>query len=180
MGWITPLGNDIERVWKRMLNGENGIDRVTLFDASTYQSNFGAEVKEFNLADFLGPDVEPHAGCSRNTAFALAAATLAWKNAGLDEGPLADPSRVGVYLGGGEGPIDFDAFSTAAIFGCRNDDGAIGKLDTVRWAERALKLLSSQRELEQDPNLAAGHLAVQFGAAGPSFNTLTACAASTP
>jgi 3-oxoacyl-[acyl-carrier-protein] synthase II len=34
-------------------------------------------------------------------------------------------------------------------------------------------------EIEQEPNMAAGHIAQLFGLEGPSFNTLTACAAST-
>ncbi len=179
MGWITPLGHDIEGAWKRLLSGESGVDRVTIFDADEYQSNFGAQVGNFELANFLGNTAKTHEGCSRNTGFALAAANLAWKSAKLDGGSKVDPKRVGIYLGGGEGPIDFDAFAGAALAGCREQDGSFGKLDTVRWADHAMRTLSAQKELEQDPNLAAGHLAVQFNAKGPNFNTLTACAAST-
>jgi 3-oxoacyl-[acyl-carrier-protein] synthase II len=179
LGWVTPLGHDVEAVWQRMLAGECGIGPNTLFDASTFPSTFGAQIKDFALADFLGAEAEKHAGCSRNTSFALAAAETAWKHAGLDRDLALDPARVGVYLGGGEGPIDFVPFSTAAVDGCRDEDGNRTPLNTVRWAERALELLNAQHELEQDPNLAAGHLAVRFNAQGPNFNTLTACAAST-
>ena len=56
MGWVTPLGCDIESVWQRLLAGESGIAPTTLFDASTYPTTFSAEVKSFDLKDHLGPD----------------------------------------------------------------------------------------------------------------------------
>lgn len=179
MGWITPLGHDIETVWRKLLAGESGVSRTELFDARAYPTTFSAQVKNFVLADFLGVDADRHAGASRNTQFALAAAQLAWRHAGLNRFAELDSSRAGIYLGGGEGPIDFDAFVEAAIAGCRDDAGQPIPLDTVRWARRAAVVLNPQRELEQDPNLAASHIAVQFDLCGPSLNTLTACAAST-
>lgn len=179
LGWVTPLGHEIETVWKRLLRGESGVSRNELFDAAAYPTTFAAQVKDFRLADFLGPEADAHAGASRNTQFALAAAHVAWKDAGFDRTPPADPARIGIYLGGGEGPIDFDAFAEAAVAGCRDDAGRAIPLDTIRWARRALQRLNAVNELEQDPNLAASHLAVHFNVQGPSLNTLTACAAST-
>lgn len=179
IGWVTPLGHDIEGVWKRLLAGESGVGPTTLFDANTFPTTFSAEVRGFRLEDFLGPDVEAHGGASRNSRFALAAGELAWRHAGLRNHTALDPTRVGVYLGGGEGPLDFPRFVHAAVAGCRNDANECIPLDTVRWAKAALSLLDPTHELEQEPNLAAGHLAVRFNAQGPSFNTLTACAAST-
>src|SRR5437764_2049675 len=46
MGWVTPMGHSIETVWKRLLNGESGIARTTLFDASTFPTSISAEVKD--------------------------------------------------------------------------------------------------------------------------------------
>ncbi|HEY3241978.1 MAG TPA: beta-ketoacyl-[acyl-carrier-protein] synthase II [Phycisphaerae bacterium] len=178
-GWITPLGADIESVWRKLLAGQCGIAPTTLFDARTFPTQFSAEVKGFKLDDFLA-DTAKHGGASRNTQFALAAAQMAWKDAQLNQALALDPTRVGVYLGGGEGPIDFDPFAAAAVQGWKTaESSGEGQLDTVRWAEVALGGLDATREFEQDPNMAAGHLAMQFNAAGPNFNTLTACAAST-
>ena len=179
MGWVTPLGHDIETVWRRLVAGESGIAPTTLFDAKTFPSSFSAEVKSFSLNAFLGADAERHRGASRNTQFALAAAVTAWKHAGLDTYMGLDPTRVGVYLGGGEGPVDFDPCAAAALAGCLDAHGEVGPLDTVRWAQTARRLLDATNELEQEPCCAGGHLAVQFNAQGPNFNTLTACAAST-
>ena len=179
MGWVTPLGHELEVVWKRLLAGESGVRPTTLFDAHTFPSSFSAEVQAFSLDSLLGEDAERHAGASRNAQFALGAAAMAWDSAGLTEHRRLDSTRVGVYLGGGEGPLDFGPFSGAAVAGCRNDAFETTPLDTARWGRIATERLNAANELEQEPNLATGHLAAQFQAEGPSFNTLTACAAST-
>ena len=178
MGWVTPLGCDIESVWRSLLNGESGVEPTTIFDARTFPTQFAAEVRGFDLESFLGADARRHDGAARNARFALAAAKLAWQHSGLDKSDSLRPDRIGVYLGGGEGPIDFDNFVSAAIEGWTTGDGD-GDLDTVKWSIAAVEKLNAVRELEQDPNMAAGHIAVQFNAAGPNLNTLTACAAST-
>ncbi|MFQ5490547.1 MAG: beta-ketoacyl synthase N-terminal-like domain-containing protein, partial [Phycisphaerae bacterium] len=176
MGWVTPLGHDLETVWQKLLAGESGVAPTTVFEARTFPTTFSAEVKDFDLADFLGDDATRHAEASRNCRFALAAAQMAWSHSGLATGDPLDPARVGVYLGGGEGPIDFDNFAAAAVGGWNDEQN---DLDTLKWASIALERLRASTELEQDPNMAAGHIACQFNAAGPNFNSLTACAAST-
>lgn len=180
MGWITPLGFDIDDVWRRLLAGESAIGRTTIFDASTFPTTFSAEVRGFDLDRFLGAMSEPHRSASRNAGFAIAAAQIAWDHAGLSRCGTLDPTAVGVYLGGGEGPMDFDNFVAAAVAGWDpQGKGGRGDLDAVRWAEVAYERLNAVVEFEQDPNMAAGHIAVLFNAQGPNFNTLTACAAST-
>ena len=176
MGWVTPLGWGLQEVWKRLLAGESGVAPTTLFDASTYPTTFSAEVKNFDLRPLLGEAYERHEGASRNTSFALAAAKMAWQDAGLEGFEGLDPEQVGIYLGSGEGPIDFDNFAAAAVAGW---DPEQHRLDARRWAEVAYEKLDVRRELEQEPNSAAAHIACLFDARGPNFNTLTACSAST-
>ncbi len=176
IGWVTPLGTDIENVWARLLKGESGVEPTTIFDARTFPTQFAAEVKDFDLARFIGPAAEQHADAARNARFALGAAKMAWDDSGLESAPNLRRDRIGVYLGGGEGPIDFDNFVAAAVEGWAED---ANDLDTVKWADFAATHLDSTREVEQDPNMAAGHIATLFNVSGPNFNTLTACAAST-
>jgi 3-oxoacyl-[acyl-carrier-protein] synthase II len=174
MGWITPMGHSIETVWKRLLAGESGIAPTSLFDASTFPTSISAEVKDFSLSDQIG-DITGHEQGGRNSQFALAACDQAWKAAGLKASSL-DLDRVGIYLGSGEGSLDFDAFTTAALSAW---DPQAGALDMVKWAQLALKKMNVIRELEQEPNMPLSHLALMTGARGPAMNCLTACAAST-
>jgi 3-oxoacyl-[acyl-carrier-protein] synthase II len=185
MGWITPMGHDLESVWKRLLAGESGIDYTTLFDASTFPTRISAQVKNFDLKHHV-KDLSKHPGIGRNTAFALAACAQAWQMAGLpplhshlstphSQLPL-DLDRVGIYLGSGEGELDIDALTHACLASW--PDGA-SELDMPRWAGLAIERMSALRELEQEPNMPLSHLALMTGARGPAMNCLTACAAST-
>jgi 3-oxoacyl-[acyl-carrier-protein] synthase II len=177
MGWITPLGKDIETAWGNMLAGKSGVQATTVFEASTFPTNFSAEVKAFELAEFLGEDYSAHEMCSRQVGFALAAAKMAWSMSGLDNiGEDFDRSRIGVYMGSGEGPLDFGPFASLAVDAWNYEDA---RLDTVEWGRHAYERFSAVCEREQEPNMAACHLAVLFNVLGPSFNTLTACSAST-
>ncbi|MGA2498874.1 MAG: beta-ketoacyl-[acyl-carrier-protein] synthase family protein [Tepidisphaeraceae bacterium] len=185
IGWVTPMGHDIESVWQRLLAGDSGIDYTTLFDASTFPTTFSAEVRNYDVAKFVA-NLSRHKGVGRNTAFALGACAQAWEMAGL--GRLSpnsqlttgdwqlDLDRVGIYLGSGEGSLDFDAYTTAALSAW--PEGA-SQADTVKWAEIAFSRMETFRELEQEPNMPLSHLGLLTGARGPAFNCLTACAAST-
>lgn len=42
MGWVTPLGSDVESVWTKLLAGASGIGPVTKFDANTFATNFAS------------------------------------------------------------------------------------------------------------------------------------------
>src|ERR1043165_2241092 len=101
MGWVTPMGHSVDAVWKRLLNGESGIAKTTIFDASTFPTTFSAEVKDYDLSKDV-PDLRKNQPAGRNTRFALGACAQAWKAAGLDAAEL-DLDRVGIYLGSGEG-----------------------------------------------------------------------------
>lgn len=173
MGWITPMGHDVEGVWRSLLSGESGIGRTSIFDAGTFPTTISAEVKDFVLSDHVEL-YDRHTGAGRSTQFALAACQQAWKMAGMDKINL-DLDRVGIYFASGEGSLDFESYTSAAL-GSWN--GETNSIDAVKWAELASKRMDVTREYEQEPNAALPHLARLTGARGPSFNCLTACAAS--
>src|SRR5215471_16350749 len=97
IGWVTPLGHDIESVWRRLLAGESGVAPTTLFDARTFPTSFSAEVKGYDFAGAIGDSYRRHKNAGRNTQFALGAAHQAWKMAGLASTKL-DPCSVGTYM----------------------------------------------------------------------------------
>ena len=49
IGLVTPLGHDVETIWKRLLNGESGVGRITLFDCSNFATQIAAEVKDWDV-----------------------------------------------------------------------------------------------------------------------------------
>jgi len=183
LGWVTPLGHELETVWRRMLAGENAFAPIRGFDATTFPTTFAAEVADYDWRPFVRrPEHHEHVGA--NTAFALGAARQAWAMARLpeiDPDPSTgrdglDPHRVGVYLGSGEGSLDFDNYVAAGLDAWDADSK---RVDGARWVASARERLSLWREMEQEPNMPLYHLAVELGARGPGYNCLTACAAST-
>src|SRR5690606_10242931 len=78
--------------------------------------------------------------------------------------------RPGIYLGSGEGAIDFEPF-IAANLSAWNDEARAS--DPARWAATAYERMSAVREIEQEPNMPMSHIAAAFGASGPAYNCLT-------
>ena len=175
MGWITPLGHDLDGVWSRLMRGESGVGPITHFDARTFPTTFAAEVRDFDYTRYV-EKAALHQGCGRNIQFALGAARQAWEGAGLGSAPGLDRRRVGIYLGAGEGVLDTPNYIAAALAGW---DAAAQKVDAVRWAAAALAGMRPAAEITQEPNMPLAHLAREFGVRGPAYNCLTACAAST-
>lgn len=171
IGAITPLGKTVEDTWKALQESQCGISNITHFDASNFPTRFAAEVQDFQLEDYVdNVDRFEHSG--RNIRYAIGAATQAVKDSGIMDEDF-DPATFGVYLGAGEGQQDFYKFMSI-IAKAQND----GHVDLEKFTKVGLKELNPLFELEQEPNMAAGHLASLFDAQGPNLNCLTACAAS--
>jgi 3-oxoacyl-[acyl-carrier-protein] synthase II len=171
IGCVTPLGADIETVWKRLLAGESGIGYITLFDASNFPTKISAEVRNWDVSD-VGEDPQDWKYQGRHTHFAVGAAKKAIADSGIEPSRI-DPTRFGVYTGSGEGQQDFQSFTQMMVAALEGD-----QLDLARFTKTGLEILHPISELEQEPNMPAGHLASLFGAQGPNVNCLTACAAS--
>ena len=176
MGWVTSLGCDLETVWSRLLKPMSGVGPITRFDASTFETNFAAEVKDFDLSKSFDGDPAKHKNAALQSQFALAAANQAWKQAGLNRASSFNPRRAGIYFASGEGPIDFAAFTAANLSSWKANTRTC---DAVTWAKTGYKNFVPSSEVEQEANMALSHIAAAFGCRGPSYNCLTACAAST-
>jgi len=184
MGAVTPLGLDVEQMWQGVLGGRSGISQTTLFDARTFPTQFSAEVRKYDHMKILpAGQADLHQKAGRHSSFLLGAAWQAWQQAKLpiplpeqaaDTAPAAD--RVGIYLGAGEGQIDFDPFISLTADGWQPDQK---NMDWKIWAKAGLERLDSRKEMEQEPNMPGAHLAQLFKLRGPCMSCLTACAAST-
>ncbi|MCA9110268.1 MAG: beta-ketoacyl-ACP synthase II [Planctomycetaceae bacterium] len=171
IGCITPIGNSVEETWASLREGKVGIGNITHFDASEFPTTFAAEVKNFDLANYVD-DPKAFEFAGRNIRFAIGAAQQAVQDSGLLEGEF-DPASFGVYLGAGEGQQDFQLFMQMIAQSNRD-----GEFDFDAFTRAGLQMLNPKVEIEQEPNMPAGHLASLFNAQGPNLNCLTACAAS--
>lgn len=180
LGIICPIGHNVETFWQAVLAGKSGIGKTTVFDASTFPTTFGSEVKDYDLAKHVR-NPQFHKSCSRGSGFAIGATVQACKQAVVDietDKPHdnIDRRRLGIYLGAGEASLDSKAFFGALAAGW---DTSADQIDWNKWTTAALAGMRPMHELEEEPNMAAAHLAVLTGARGPVRSCLTACAAST-
>ena len=180
MGIVCPLGHDVQTVWNALLTGKSGMAGTTIFDASTFPTTFSAEVKNYDLTKYT-KNPHLHKNSDRGSAFAIGAAAQACRQAKIDletDKPAdgIDRTRLGIYLGAGEGSIDNDVFFNSIV---QAWDNAAEKMDWGKWAQVAFGRMDPMFELEQEPNMPAAHIALLTGARGPTRSCLTACAAST-
>ncbi len=172
-GWITPMGHDIESVWKRLVAGETAVAPIDRFDAATFPTSFANQVRDYDWTNYVD-DAARHGAPGMHTAFALGAARQAWESAGLGDAANLDRRRCGLYLGSGEGVLDFDSYQKTSLSAWTGED-----IDDGGWLEAAKQHIACSYEVAQEPNEPIAHVAREFGLRGPAFNCLTACAAST-
>jgi 3-oxoacyl-[acyl-carrier-protein] synthase II len=158
LGTLCSLGQGIGACWQNLLAGKSGITRITRFDATDYPCQVGAEVQGFDPCAFMDPKEAKRS--DRYTQFAVAAAKLAIADAQLDLGRV-DKTRLGVLVGSG-----------------------IGGMETIETqSERLFKLGPRKVSPFMIPsliaNIASGVVAIEIGALGPNYATVTACSSST-
>ena len=155
IGLVTPCGIGTDNVWNNILSGKSGIGPITRFNTDRFDTKFAGEVKDFNPEDYIQPkevkkmDLFIH--------YALAAAHIAVKDAGLDMGK-EDPERVGVVVGTGLGGLP-----------------TIEKYHSV-LLERGPGRITPFFIPMLIANEAPGHIAIQHGMKGPNLCIVTACA----
>jgi 3-oxoacyl-[acyl-carrier-protein] synthase II len=158
MGAITPVGNDVETMWRNLQAGVSVAHHIDRFDSSRFRTRFAAEVVDFDPTDWMDPKDARRA--DRVIQLAMATSTQALAQAGLKpEGDLAD--EVGVLIGTG-----------------------IGGLTTLDEAARVMReegpdRVSPLTAVNMLPDMASGQVAIQFGLTGVNFCVISACATGT-
>ncbi len=157
-GLVTPLGNDVEECFRRVLSGESGIHRISLFDISDFEVTIGGDIPDFDGSAFI--EHKELKRVDRFTQFGLVASGQAIRDAGLDLERL-DRRRCGVILGSGIG-------------GLITIEEQMAKL-LFKGPDRVSPLTIPKLML----NAAGAHIAIAFGFRGPNFSVATACASAT-
>jgi 3-oxoacyl-[acyl-carrier-protein] synthase II len=159
MGAVTPLGNDVRSTWSGLVAGRSGVRRIESFDPSRVASKIAGEVRDFDPSRVL--DRKEIRRNDRYTQFALVATREAMDQAGLPERLSGEEAeRTGVILGSGLG-------GSTTLF----DQVAI---NVTRGPDRLSPFFIPMAIA----NMASGQAAISFGAQGPNFATVSACATS--
>ena len=155
MGAVTPIGNDVPTFWQSLKEGKCGIGPITHVDVTDYKVKLAAEVKDFDVTQYV--DKREARRMDVNCHFALAAAQQAVDQAGLKEGNF-DPYRTGVIYGSGVGGL------------------AVAEEEIPKLNAKGPGRVSPLCIPEMIANMAAAYISMRFGFKGENFCPVSACA----
>jgi len=156
LGVLSPLGIGVEENWRRLCAGESGIGPITRFDTTEYPTKIAGEVRGFDATQWIAK--KEIRQMDLFIQYGIAGAALAVADAGLDQAPVADPERFGVFVGAG-----------------------LGGLATLESTIAALKEKGPRHGISPYfvpaiiVNLAAGQISIRHGAKGPNLSHVSAC-----
>ena len=158
MGAVTPIGLGIDEFWDGLLKGKNGVAPITRFDASKFDTQFAAEVKNFNPLDFLSKKevrrLDPFA------QYALVSSIMAVQDSAIDLDNV-NLDRFGVVFGSGIGGLK-----------------ALREQHFIYFETGNPKKVSPLFIPTMILDMAAGQISIKFGLKGPNYATTSACASS--
>ena len=158
IGTINPIGNNIEEYFRNLEIGVSGADTITAFDATKFSTRIACEIKNFDLtAHFDVKEIRRH---DRYSLLAMVAAAEAVEDAAIDFQTI-NLDRVGVIWASGVGGMQtyYDEVM-----------GWAGGTGTPRFSPFFIPKMI--------PDLAAGHISLKYGFAGPNYSVASACASS--
>ena len=161
IGCVSPLGNNAEETWKKLLDGVSGAAPITHFDASLFKTKFACELKDFNAADYI--DRKEARKMDPYCQYALAAATMAVDDSAIDLENI-DKNRVGVVFGVGIGGMQ--TFEEEITNYAKTGD-TLGPKFSPFFVPKMIA------------DICAGHISIKYGFHGPNYITSSACASST-
>ncbi|MDE6354840.1 MAG: beta-ketoacyl-ACP synthase II [Prevotella sp.] len=159
LGAVTPVGNTPEETWNSLINGVSGAAPITLFDASKFKTQFGCEVKNLKVTDYI--DRKEVRKMDRYTQLAFVSAVQAVNDSAINL-ETVDKNRVGVIFGVGIGGIK--TFEDEVMYYGQHED--MGPKFNPFFIPKMIA------------DIAAGQISIHFGFHGPNYATTSACASS--
>ncbi|EAL7594364.1 beta-ketoacyl-ACP synthase II [Campylobacter jejuni] len=157
IGMINALGLDKESSFKAICNGESGVNKITLFDATDFPVQIAAEVKNFDPLEVVdGKEVKK---IDRFIQLGIKAAREAMQDAGFSE--ELDKEEFGIV-------------SAAGIGGLPNIEK-----NSIICSERGPRKISPFFIPSALVNMLGGLISIEYGLKGPNISCVTACAAGT-
>ena len=159
LGAVTPIGNDVATMWQNLLAGQCGIDRITHFDATAFDTRIAGEVKNFDPVKSF-PSPKEVRRSDRFAQFGVAAAHEALLDSGLDL-EKANRDEIGAFIGSGIGGLETVADQHTILM-----NKGPGRLSPFMIPMLIL-------------NMASGFFSMFYKLRGPNLATCSACATST-
>lgn len=159
IGALTPIGNNFQEFWKGLTDGVSGAAPITLFDASSFKTQFACELKDFNPEDHF--DRKEARKLDRCGQLGIVAAREAVQHSGLLESNV-NKERVGVIWGSGIGGIN-------------TFEEEVSNFATGNGIPRFNPFFIPKMIAD----ITGGHISMEFGFMGPNYTTVAACASST-
>ncbi|EAI0735786.1 beta-ketoacyl-ACP synthase II [Campylobacter jejuni] len=157
IGMINALGLDKESSFKAICNGESGVNKITLFDATDFPVQIAAEVKNFDPLEVVdGKEVKK---IDRFIQLGIKAAREAMQDAGFSE--ELDKEEFGIV-------------SASGIGGLPNIEK-----NSIICSERGPRKISPFFIPSALVNMLGGLISIEHGLKGPNISCVTACAAGT-
>ncbi len=156
MGVVTPLGHELDAFWKNLISGQSGIDKITAFDVSAFDTQIAGQVKDFDLSPAF-PSPKEIRRTDRYSQFGIYAAWSALKDSGL-ELDKEDRDEIGVMIGSGIGGLATTTEQHEVLL----------KRGPGRMSPFTIPMLIG--------NMASGLVSMYFNLRGPNFATCSACA----
>lgn len=151
---ITALGHNSCANWEALIAARSGITRITLFDATGYDSQVAGEVKDFDPSAYM--DRKEARRADRVTQFAFVAAHEALKQSRFEPG--AAQNNMAVIIG-------------TAIGGITT---LMSEYDTLR--EKGPSRVSPFLMPMMLSDMSSGQLSIKLGAKGVNYSLISACA----
>ncbi|QIM49142.1 beta-ketoacyl-ACP synthase II [Pusillimonas sp. DMV24BSW_D] len=154
LGIISPVGNDIDNAWSNLVSGRSGVGPITRFDASGLNAQIAAEVKDFDVTDYMSAKEAKQMDTFIH--YGVAAGVQAWKDAGL-EVTDENADRIGVIVGSGI--------------------GGLPRIEETQseYLARGARRISPFFVPGSLINLVSGQLSIMLGLKGPSYAVVSAC-----
>ncbi|HBM17495.1 MAG TPA: beta-ketoacyl-[acyl-carrier-protein] synthase II [Lentisphaeria bacterium] len=159
MGVISSVGNNVNEFWDSIVSGKSGIDLVTHFDTTEFKTKMAGQVKNFDIEKYMS--LKDARRLDRFCQFAIAAADEAMECAGLPKDlSTVNPERVGVNVSSGIGGLQTLEEQAATL------------------REKGPKRVSPFLIPMMIIDLGAGNISMRYGAKGPNFSIVSACASA--
>ncbi|HRC62386.1 MAG: beta-ketoacyl-ACP synthase II [Dehalococcoidia bacterium] len=154
IGMVTSVGIGRETTWQALLAAKNGIRSITLCDPTDLESTIAGEVPDFDPLNYV--DRKEARRMDRFVHLAIAASGEAIAHSGLDIKENAE--EIGVMIGSGIGGIATLEDQFHVLF--EKGPGRVSPFLVPMFI----------------PDMASGQVSIVFGARGPNYNTVSACA----